>query len=71
MGRDGQQGCRQLYALGASVYVQDEASSVVWGMPGAVAQAGLAQRILPLADIGPAVVTRLTVPMPEATHHVG
>lgn len=71
MGRDGQQGCRQLFALGASVYVQDEASSVVWGMPRAVAQAGLAQRILPLGDIGPAIVTRLATPLPEPTRHVG
>lgn len=71
MGRDGQQGCRQLYAQGASVYVQDEASSVVWGMPGAVAQAGLAQRILPLTDIGPAIVARLTTPPPEAARYGG
>jgi two-component system chemotaxis response regulator CheB len=60
MGRDGQQGCRQLYALGAAIYAQDEASSVVWGMPGSVVQAGLAQRVLPLAEIGPAIVARLT-----------
>jgi two-component system chemotaxis response regulator CheB len=59
MGRDGQQGCRQLYASGATIYAQDEASSVVWGMPGAVVQAGVAQRVLPLADIGPAIVARL------------
>lgn len=59
MGRDGQQGCRQLYALGATIYAQDEASSVVWGMPGAVVQAGVAQRVLPLAEIGPAIVVRL------------
>ena len=59
MGRDGQQGCRQLYALGATIYAQDEASSVVWGMPGAVVQAGVAQRVLPLAEIGPAIVARL------------
>lgn len=71
MGRDGQLGCRQLYALGATVYVQDEASSVVWGMPGAVAQAGLAQRILPLADIGPAIVARLGSTTLEAGRHVG
>lgn len=59
MGRDGLQGCRQLHGLGASVYAQDEASSVVWGMPGAVTQAGLAQRVLPLPEVGPAIVARL------------
>ncbi|MDD3650114.1 chemotaxis response regulator protein-glutamate methylesterase [Immundisolibacter sp.] len=71
MGRDGQQGCRRLHALGASIYAQDEASSVVWGMPGAVVQAGLAQRVLPLADIGPAIVARLTSAAGEVDRHVG
>jgi two-component system chemotaxis response regulator CheB len=71
MGRDGQQGCRQLHALGACIYAQDEASSVVWGMPGAVVHAGLAQRVLPLADIGPAIVARLGSGAGEAARHVG
>jgi two-component system chemotaxis response regulator CheB len=71
MGRDGQQGCRQLHALGAAVYAQDEATSVVWGMPGAVVQAGVAQRVLPLADIGPAIVARLTSPATEGVRHAG
>lgn len=71
MGRDGLQGCRQLHALGAAIYVQDEASSVVWGMPGTVAQAGLAQRILPLADIGPALVARLGSTALETARHAG
>lgn len=59
MGRDGLQGCRQLHGLGATIYAQDEASSVVWGMPGAVTLAGLPQRVLPLPDVGPAIVARL------------
>ena len=56
MGQDGLRGCDRLRAAGAQVIVQDEATSVVWGMPGAVAGAGLAHRVLPLPEIGPAVV---------------
>ncbi len=53
MGQDGLLGCRAVAAAGGAVLAQDEASSVVWGMPGAVARAGLAQALLPpegLAD---------------------
>ena len=56
MGQDGLRGCDRLRAVGAHVIVQDEASSVVWGMPGAVAGAGLAHRILPLAQIPSAIL---------------
>lgn len=51
MGQDGLEGVRLLAEAGAPVYVQDEATSVVWGMPGAVAHAGLATQILPLAQM--------------------
>lgn len=51
MGADGLEGCRVLRTAGATVLVQDEVTSTVWGMPGAVAQAGLANRILPLDQI--------------------
>jgi two-component system, chemotaxis family, protein-glutamate methylesterase/glutaminase len=51
MGSDGLAGCRILRRLGAIIVVQDEATSTVWGMPGAVAAEGLAHRILPLAQI--------------------
>lgn len=51
MGCDGLAGCRILRRLGASIVVQDQASSTVWGMPGAVAAEGLAHRVLPLAQI--------------------
>jgi two-component system chemotaxis response regulator CheB len=51
MGSDGLAGSRELVAAGGSVIAQDEASSVVWGMPGAVAQAGLASAVLPIAGI--------------------
>ncbi|ROR32518.1 protein-glutamate methylesterase/protein-glutamine glutaminase [Inmirania thermothiophila] len=55
MGQDGLAGCRAVREAGGRVIAQDEATSVVWGMPGAVAQAGLADAVLPLARIGPAV----------------
>jgi len=51
MGEDGLRGCREVAARGGRVVVQDEATSVVWGMPGAVANAGLASAVLPLARI--------------------
>jgi two-component system chemotaxis response regulator CheB len=51
MGHDGREGCRALAGAGGTVLAQDEQSSVVWGMPGAVAQAGLCQAVLPLNDI--------------------
>lgn len=47
MGQDGLLGCKAVAAAGGAVLAQDEASSVVWGMPGAVAKAGLAQALLP------------------------
>ena len=51
MGQDGLAGCRALAAAGGMVMAQDEASSVVWGMPGAVARAGLAAALAPPEDI--------------------
>jgi two-component system, chemotaxis family, protein-glutamate methylesterase/glutaminase len=60
MGHDGLKGCEALHGLGAQIYVQDEASSVVWGMPGLVAQSGLADKILPLDQIA-AQIVRATV----------
>ena len=56
MGQDGLRGVEMLKARGARVLVQDEASSVVWGMPGAVANAGFADRVLPLGEIVPAIL---------------
>jgi two-component system, chemotaxis family, protein-glutamate methylesterase/glutaminase len=56
MGQDGLQGVKLLKARGATVLAQDEASSVVWGMPGAVVQAGLADRVLPLLDVVPEIL---------------
>lgn len=51
MGSDGLEGTRALRQAGARVVVQDEATSIVWGMPGAVATAGLADQILPQGEV--------------------
>jgi len=51
MGHDGLAGTRAVIEAGGAAIAQDEASSVVWGMPGAIAQAGLCQAVLPLAQI--------------------
>jgi two-component system chemotaxis response regulator CheB len=51
MGRDGLAGSRTVIETGGTVIAQDEASSIVWGMPGAVAMAGLCSAVMPLADI--------------------
>jgi two-component system, chemotaxis family, protein-glutamate methylesterase/glutaminase len=56
MGQDGLAGCERVRQEGGSVVAQDEASSVVWGMPGFVANAGLADRVLPLPQLGPEIV---------------
>ena len=51
MGADGKHGGRDIIAAGGSIIAQDEATSVVWGMPGAVAQDGQCAAILPLDKI--------------------
>jgi two-component system, chemotaxis family, protein-glutamate methylesterase/glutaminase len=53
MGHDGLAGGRAVVEAGGTVIAQDEASSVVWGMPGSVAMAGLCSAVLPLDEIGP------------------
>jgi len=58
MGSDGRRGSEQLVARGSSVLAQDEATSVVWGMPGAVTQAGLAHAVLPLGEIANHLISR-------------
>lgn len=52
MGRDGAEGAKRLVEVGAKILVQDRASSVIWGMPGAVANAGLASAVLPPDELG-------------------
>ena len=61
MGQDGLKGCEQIKQAGGQVIVQDEQSSVVWGMPGFVARAGLADEILPLKEIGKKIIAKLQV----------
>jgi two-component system chemotaxis response regulator CheB len=56
MGSDGMRGGKEIVAAGGSVIAQDEASSVVWGMPGAAANAGICAAILPLNQIAPKLV---------------
>ena len=56
MGSDGLGGSRIIREQGGSVLVQDESSSTVWGMPGAVASAGLAHRVLTLNAIAPEIL---------------
>jgi two-component system chemotaxis response regulator CheB len=51
MGQDGLKGCQSICEAGGQVIVQDEASSVIWGMPGLVARAGMAEKVLPLSQI--------------------
>jgi len=58
MGSDGLNGAKALVAAGGHVMAQDEASSVVWGMPGQVAMAGLCSAVLPIDEIAPRL-TRL------------
>jgi two-component system chemotaxis response regulator CheB len=53
MGQDGMVGCRAVTAAGGGVVAQDEATSVVWGMPGAVTVDGTAGAVLPVGEIGP------------------
>jgi two-component system chemotaxis response regulator CheB len=59
MGQDGLRGVEQLRALGGYVIAQDEASSVVWGMPGFVARAGLADVVCDLKLVTPEIVRQL------------
>ncbi|HXP76739.1 MAG TPA: chemotaxis response regulator protein-glutamate methylesterase [Stellaceae bacterium] len=53
MGQDGLKGGEALVAAGAAILAQDEKTSIVWGMPGAVAMAGLCSAVLPIDELGP------------------
>lgn len=65
MGEDGLIGCKLIHQAGGQVIVQDKESSVVWGMPGQVAKAGLAEKQLPLRDIAGEIITRLKAGRPN------
>jgi two-component system chemotaxis response regulator CheB len=56
MGSDGLRGAQTIVAAGGSILAQDEATSVVWGMPGQVAHAGVCSAVLPLNEIAPRLV---------------
>ncbi|MFA6122949.1 chemotaxis protein CheB [Sphingomonas sp.] len=58
MGRDGSDGARSVIARGGAIVVQDRESSVVWGMPGAIANAGGASAVLPPVEIGRLIAAR-------------
>ena len=59
MGQDGLDGCKKIRDAGGQILVQDQATSVVWGMPRLVAEAGLVDEILPLSDLGHEIVRRV------------
>jgi two-component system chemotaxis response regulator CheB len=65
MGSDGRNGAAEIRAGGGTVVVQDQATSVVWGMPGAIAQASLADEILPLDRIPEAINRHLAGVTPK------
>jgi two-component system chemotaxis response regulator CheB len=60
MGQDGLRGCESIRDAGGRVLAQDEASSVVWGMPGFIARAGLAEQLVPLSQVAHQI-TRLVM----------
>jgi two-component system chemotaxis response regulator CheB len=66
MGSDGRTGAGQIREAGGTVIAQDQATSVVWGMPGAVTQAGFADEVVPLGRVAEAVLRLLPNPRPVA-----
>jgi len=56
MGHDGREGARAIVNAGGNIIAQDEDTSVVWGMPGAVAEAGLCSAVLPIDEIGGKII---------------
>ena len=61
MGQDGLRGCEHIRELGGQILAQDQATSVVWGMPGFVANAGLADKVLPLDELGMEIIRRVQI----------
>mgnify|MGYP001560268490 FL=1 len=59
MGKDGLDGCRKIKEAGGTIIIQDEASSVVWGMPGAVYEAGISDKVMPVSKIAEAIVKEI------------
>ncbi len=59
MGQDGLLGCQNIREAGGKIIVQDEASSVVWGMPGSVVNSGFADRVVSLQDMAREIIDRV------------
>jgi two-component system response regulator WspF len=70
MGRDGASGLLGLRRAGWLTIAQDEETCVVWGMPGAAAKIGAAERILPVSQIGPAIVGHIEAHSPRAEYNI-
>src|SRR5262249_55334540 len=66
MGKDGLRGAESIVRVGGTVLVQDQATSVVWGMPGCIAEAGLASSVLPLSRIAREITLRVNGVVPAA-----
>ncbi len=64
MGQDGLRGCEKIREAGGQVLAQDQASSVVWGMPGLVANAGLVNRVVGLDELGREILSRVMFSRP-------
>jgi len=64
MGSDGLQGSRAIRAAGGTIFAQDSATSVIWGMPGAVTHAGLANKVLPLEAIAAEILRLVPAAVP-------
>ena len=61
MGEDGMRGCKEVQQRGGRIVAQDQATSVVWGMPGAVVNAGLASEVVPLDQVAPSILSHCGV----------
>lgn len=69
MGKDGALGSQAIAMAKGRVIIQDEASSVVWGMPGSVFELGVADKVLPLADIAPELTARVSSAITRESNH--
>jgi len=69
MGGDGRRGTEHVRDVGGHVLVQDEATSVVWGMPGAAVQAGTVDAVVPLPELAAAISTRVRSSAPQEAGH--
>jgi two-component system chemotaxis response regulator CheB len=66
MGHDGRDGAKAIRSAGGEVLAQDEASSVVWGIPGAVVAAGLASAVIPITSMAREIAARTRAPLAKA-----